>query len=137
MADAVVDASVWVSRLVAGDVHHTVCARWLSEQVASGWFLIAPALLLPEVAGPIARKTRDRRLGRAAVEGILQVRSLRLVELDEALAQAAATLAADLALRGADAVYVALAARLGLSLITLDGQQLVRAAPVVDVRRPG
>jgi len=48
----------------------------------------------------------------------------------------AAQLAADHALRGADAVYVAAALRLGLPLVTLDGEQLQRAEAVISTLSP-
>lgn len=54
--------------------------------------------------------------------------NLTLVALDDALAEVAATIAADRALRGADAVYVAVAQRYGTTLVSLDHEQRERAA---------
>jgi predicted nucleic acid-binding protein len=48
----------------------------------------------------------------------------------------AASLAADVRLRGGDAVYVAAARRLDLPLITWDSEQRQRAAGLVVVRAP-
>lgn len=42
----------------------------------------------------------------------------------------------DRALRGADAVYVAVARRAGCTLVTLDREQRERAAPVVRTLTP-
>ena len=56
--------------------------------------------------------------------------------LDEPLVRLAARLAGDLGLRGADSVYVAVAARLRAPLVTLDGDQGDRAAARVKVIRP-
>jgi predicted nucleic acid-binding protein len=136
VADAVVDASVWVSRFVTHDAYHAASVRWLAETTSVDGLLAAPALLLPEVAGPIARITKNPRLARRVVSRVLRVGGLRIVSIDRDLAEGAARLAADLRLRGADAVYVALARRLGLPLITLDAEQLARGASVVAVRRP-
>jgi predicted nucleic acid-binding protein len=136
VADVVVDASVWISRLVTTDPHHAASARWLAETTATDGLLAAPALVLPEVAGPIARLTGSSRLARRAVSRILRIRGLRIVAIDQELAHGAAPLAADLRLRGADAVYVALASRLRVPLVTLDREQLERGGGVVDVRRP-
>ena len=58
---------------------------------------------------------------------------IRRVHLDFGLA---AQLAADHALRGADAVYVATVLRLGLPLVTLDGEQLHRAQAVISAISP-
>jgi predicted nucleic acid-binding protein len=56
--------------------------------------------------------------------------------VDHDLAQAAARLAADHALRGADAVYMALALELSLPLITLDNEQLTRSSGVITASKP-
>ena len=58
------------------------------------------------------------------------------VPLDDVLAQEAGLLAAKYRLRGADAVYAAVAQRSDAILITLDSQQLQRLSPVMDVRKP-
>lgn len=125
-----------MSRFVTHDAHHAASAHWLREAAAGQSLLAAPTLLLPEVAGPIARITGSARLARRAVALLMGVAGLRIVTVDRHLADGAARLASDLRLRGADAIYVALAARLSLALITLDREQLDRAAAVVDVRRP-
>ena len=89
----VVDASVIVSRLVPHDVHHEPTRRWLMHHVGDGGLLIAPTLLLAEVAGAVARRTGKARLARRAVATVLCLPGLRLVSLDEALARMAADLA--------------------------------------------
>jgi len=67
---------------------------------------------------------------------VLQLPSLRLLTIDEALARAAAAVAARLRTRGADAVYIAAAARLRLPLVTWDAEQGDRAAEIVEVLVP-
>ena len=110
----VVDASVWVSRLVPQDAHHAESRDWLDRQVARGGLLVAPILLLAEVAGAVSRRTGQSRLAKRAVETLLRVPGLRLVAMDRRLGRTAADLAAQLKLRGADAVYVATAEHLNL-----------------------
>ena len=73
----VVDASVVVSRLLPHDAHHEASRRWLARHVAQGGLLIAPALLLPEVAGAIARRTGEPRLASRAILAILRLPGLR------------------------------------------------------------
>ena len=133
---SVVDASVWVSRLVAQDVHHSATRRWFEQHTTAGGLLVAPVLLLAEVAGAIARRTGDAQLGNHAVRTLLRLRRLRLVALDRRLGEEAADLAANLVLRGVDAVYVATARRLGLTLVTWDIEQQTRAAGVISVQSP-
>lgn len=136
MTDAVVDASVWVSRMVPGDVHHTRCEAWFKEQTAGGSLLVAPVFLLAEVAGAISRRTGEPGLAQQAVELLQRLSSLRLVSVDPPLARLAAQLAGDHALRGADAMYVATAHHLGLPLVTLDDEQLTRSRAAVSAIAP-
>ena len=132
----VVDASVVVSHLVPHDVHHEASRGWLTRHISEGGILIAPALLLPEIAGAVARRTGMPRLARRAVEAVLRLSSLRLVAMDEELARTAADLAGRLRLRGADAVYAAAATSLRLPLVTWDAEQRQRAARVIRVVTP-
>jgi predicted nucleic acid-binding protein len=136
MADAVVDASVWVSRLVPGDIHHHRSQAWFEARATDGSLLVAPLIVLAEVAGAISRRTGRPRLARRSVQLIQRLPSLRLVSVEAALAKSAAELAADHSLRGADALYVATAQQLGLPLITLDTEQLERSPLVVPTGAP-
>ncbi len=133
---SVVDASVWVSALVSSDVHHAASRAWLEREDEAAGVLVAPALLLPEVASAVSRATRSPLLGRRAIRSLLAVPALRVVPLDGALAELAARLAADHGLRGADAVYVAVAKQLSLPLVTWDREQARRAARVVHAGAP-
>lgn len=129
----VVDASVWVSRLVPKDVFHRTVKTWMEKQRSEGVIFLSPALLLPETAGAISRCTSDPRLARNAIDSLTHLPRLRLVELDQPLIQDAARLAANLGLHGTDSFYVAVAARLNLPLVTLNGDQTTMAASVVSV----
>ncbi len=59
-----------------------------------------------------------------------------VVPLDGAVVDRASDLAARLRLRGADAVYAAVAQQYGTVLITLDRQQLERLLAGVPIARP-
>ena len=100
-AFVVVDASVWVSRLVTRDIFHEFVKEWMEPRGSDGMIFLSPALLLPEVAGAIARPTVDSRFARQARESLQSLTSLRIVEMDQSLVGDAARLAADLGLRGA------------------------------------
>jgi predicted nucleic acid-binding protein len=132
----VVDASVVVSRLVPHDVHHQASRRWLTQHVAGGGLVIAPALLLPEVAGAVGRRTGAPGLARRAVQSVLRLPALRLVPVDDGLASRAARLAGQLRVRGADAIYLAVAVGLRLPLVTWDFEQRDRAGRLVEVLVP-
>jgi predicted nucleic acid-binding protein len=132
----VVDASVWVGRLVPQDAHYAASRRWLEACTARGGTLIAPLLLLAEVAGAVARRTDSAELADRATDALLALPNLRLVALDARLGETSARLAAELGLKGADATYVAVAHLLGLPLVTWDQQQGERAGKQVTVYRP-
>jgi predicted nucleic acid-binding protein len=129
-AEIVTDASVWVSRFIDDDVHHEASVSWLRRQIDAATFLVGPTLLLVEVAAAIARRTGDAALAAAIVEQLEQFPPLRLEPLDDALAAVAVSLAGSLGLRGADAVYVAVARQLGAPLVSWDEEQIRRAGAV-------
>jgi predicted nucleic acid-binding protein len=123
----VLDASVWVSRLVPQDEFHETVKSWMDTQREAGVKFISPALLLAEVGGAISQRTGDPILGKRAISQLESLPGLQLVEMDNELAREAATLAAELGLRGADSVYVAVAAQLDIPLVTFDIDQRERA----------
>lgn len=133
---AVADASVFVSVLLPEDSHHASSRSWLRRHLLEGTVLAAPIFLLTEVGGAIARHTGEPDLGHRAVAQLQRLPVLRIVPVDRRLGLLATELAVDLRLRGADAVYVAVAAELELPLVSWDDEQRERAAARISVRRP-
>lgn len=124
----VVDASVWVSAFLPADAHHVAVVAFLACLVERGEPVALPNLALAEIAGAIARRTDDAGLAAEALALVRRQALLSVVALDDSLGEAAALLAMNARLRGADAVYVALAARLNTALVTLDREVLERGA---------
>lgn len=135
-AGSVVDANVWIARILRDDRFHDESRRWLDSWWRARNRIAVPLILLSELSGALARRTGHPDVGHSAVADLGNVPRLTLVDLDDPLARQAAHLAATLHLRGADAIYVALAARLGLPLVTWDTELLDRAAKVIAVRTP-
>lgn len=133
MSFIVLDASLWVARLVPQDVFHGVVKAWMEDQRQEGVEFLSPALLLAEVAGAISRRTASPELGVKALESLENLPGLRLVTMDDGLMRVAAQMAAELGLRGADSTYVALAVHLGLPIVTLDEDQRERAGKVAAI----
>lgn len=127
---------MWVSWLVAGDTHYAATRHWLSPYLRAGGEIAGPTLLLAEVAGPVVRRTGRPTRALRALKDLRSLTLLHLAPVDDSLALAAAQLAIDLRLRGADAVYVAMAQRLGVPLITWDEEQQSRAAVAIAVYTP-
>ncbi|TAK33203.1 MAG: PIN domain-containing protein [Chloroflexota bacterium] len=136
MSTVIVDASVWVSRYVEEDTHHRISQLYLERHFRSGGIVVAPVILLAQLAGPVARQTGDRTLAHDAYRKLLKLPTFRVVPIDHRIGVAAAKLAADLGLRGADAVYIALAQALNITLITWDEQQRERGAAAAATVMP-
>jgi predicted nucleic acid-binding protein len=133
---SVVDASVLVSCLLPQDAHHAASRAWLGRQLASGASLVAPITLLAEVGGAIARRTEGAEQGQQAIGWLIHLPNLRLAAVDHSVGLLAAELATALRLRGADALYVAVAERLALPLVSWDREQQERAVGRVPVQTP-
>ncbi len=132
----IVDANIWIARALSADAHHVASRRWIDQQVAGSVQLFAPLFVLAEVAGAVARITGSSSEGRRVYRALEVMPVLRLVSADDAFFMEAAALAAELRLRGSDSVYVALARRLGLPLVTWDQEVSQRAAAIIAVLHP-
>ena len=97
---------------------------------------MAPALLVPETAAAVSRITGQPPLAHRAIRELYSMPEMRLAPVDQALIDEAADLAADLSLRGADALFVALASLLGIPLVTFDREQLLRPSGIIVTLRP-
>lgn len=133
----VIDSSVWVSWLVSQDVHHQTSRQWMAGTLVSGETLVVPSLALAEIAGAVARRTGQATHGKQAVRQLLRLPVLRVEPVDRSLAMAAASVAADLKLRGPDAIFATLAYRMGTPLVTWDDELALRASRLISTLPPG
>ncbi len=133
---AIVDASVYVSLINTHEEAHAESWAWLREVYPACEEIVAPTILLTEVAAAISRGLDERALAWRAVQQILSGNVVELVPVATPMAERAADIAIDHRIRGADALYVALAEHRSHELVTLDRQQLERGAAVIPTRRP-
>ena len=131
-----VDASVFLNAFNPSEAGHEDSRRLLARLQEQAIPIIVPTLLVPETAAAIGRGRGDAGLARAFVAALRRLPHLVWVPLDETLAGQAADVAAELGLRGSDAVYLAVALRFGSTLITLDREQRERVAPTAVARYP-
>jgi predicted nucleic acid-binding protein len=132
----VIDASVHVADARPEEPHHAQAHALLDRISAEGWDVYLPMITLAEVAAAISRGTGQPELARRLVSALWRVPHFEYVPVDHILGQLAADLAAQVQIRGCDAVYVALARQRGATLITLDSQQRDRVPPDVIARTP-
>ena len=131
-----VDASVHVSALNPAEADSASSRAFLALVQREQIPLFCPTLLLVEVAAAVARALGDAGRAVALATALRGWPNQALVPLDEGVAVRAVDLAATAQLRGADAVYAAVAQQYGTTLVTLDRQQLERLQPLVRTARP-
>ena len=132
----VVDASVLVAYYYQDDTGHDAARDWFRARPRDRTSLRAPAIVLSEVSGAIARRA-GRDMGVLVQTQLMQPGFLDVHPIGPVLASRASGIAVRLRLKGCDAIYVALAEELGEELITLDAEQIRRGGQVVRVARPG
>jgi predicted nucleic acid-binding protein len=129
------DASVWISAFSPAEVGHSDSRALVDLILSARAPLVEPTLFPVEIAGAVSR-TRGQVLARDLTAPLPALAFIRWVALDEGLAARAAELAAAQRLRGADAVYGAVASEHGSVLVSLDQEQLTRMPPVVRTVTP-
>lgn len=131
-----IDASVFGNGVFPDEPGHETSKALLSQVQVQEAPIVVPALILVEVAALIARRLDDSDLARRFYRNLVALPNMTLIGMTRKLAESAADLAARHRLRGADAVYVAVALRYGATLITLDREQRERTEGVVRSHYP-
>ncbi|HKP53865.1 MAG TPA: PIN domain-containing protein [Chloroflexia bacterium] len=116
----VVDASVWISNLLAHDRNHTSAVTWINNHLVNGGKLVAPVMLTLETAGAVARIAQNQSLAHQITLYMYLLPSLQLVPIDQFLLDEAVDIATTFSLKGPDALYVAVAKQLAIPLMTFD-----------------
>ena len=131
-----IDTSVWVNGLISSEKGHADSRALLDHLALIEAPVIVPTLLHVEVAGAVSRIRHDPRLAAEFADEIMRLDFLTAIPLTARLASLAAKLAADRELRGADAVYAAVAQAYRCDLISRDNEHLTRLAGVVTALTP-
>ena len=131
-----IDASVHISALNPAEAESTTSLAFLTLVQQRRYPLFCPTLLPVEVAAAVARALNDAERATALATALQDWPNQTFIPLDEALMDRAINLAASTRLRGAGAVYAAVAHQYNTILVTLDQQQLQRLPPVIRVIRP-
>jgi predicted nucleic acid-binding protein len=135
----VLDASVWISRTIVTDRNHTASRLWVARHLQAKKVFVVPTLFELEVADAISRVTKDPILARKQVAQLRRLNTrgvIRFVPLLGDLMQNATSLSIDFGLRAADAIYAALAQRLGVDLVTFDAELLSLPVSTLKTIKP-
>lgn len=131
-----IDASVFVNAFNPHEEGHAESLATLTAIQERGDPIIVPTLLLPEVAAAVARASDDSDGALAYASAMVGLAHLTLVTMTPTMARQAAELAAVHRLRGADAIYIAVARRYGTTLVSRDEEQRARGSAVVTCQTP-
>ena len=131
-----IDASVFVNAFNPHEAGHAESLRLLTTIQEHADPVIVPTLLVPEVASALARASGDGPGALQYARATAALPHLTLVSLTSALARQAAELSAGHRLRGADAIYLAVARRYGTTLVSRDDEQRARGSALVPCQTP-
>jgi predicted nucleic acid-binding protein len=131
-----IDASVFVNAFNPLEEGHAESLRILAAAHDRGDPVIVPTLLLVEIASAVARATGDGAGALQYAFATADLPHLTLVSMTPTMARQAAELAAANRLRGADAVYLAVARRYGTTLVSRDTEQRTRGSAIALCQTP-
>ena len=132
----VIDTSVWVASFLPDEKHHDDAVSCLGRVVELDIHVALPILALAEIGGAIARRSGSTQTATRIIAFVQAQPWIEFAPIDTALGKAAGQLAIRQRLRGADAIYVALASQREKILITLDQEMLERTPAGVTARTP-
>jgi predicted nucleic acid-binding protein len=136
MISATIDASVFIASLRSSEPAYAeswACLQAIRKNTVE---IICPTLVLPECAAAIIRPTQDQQLASDAIYQISNFPLMHLISLTQPLANRASEIAIECRLRGADAIYVAVAEFYSTQLISLDQEMLERGKQIVTTVTP-
>ena len=127
MTTLVVDASVWVAAADATDGWSESSRAFLSLAVEQEFPISLPEMAKLEIACALARRLRDAARGRSLADQMLNSPLVTVYSLNRAMLRQAVQVGTRGFLRSGDALYAALADRLGGEIVSWDGELIKRA----------
>ncbi len=121
------DASVFVSAFQKTEKHNLAAKEILAKISSERISLVSHALFFFEILSSMQRKTGDSSVTMKAMAIAKSLPAAKYVTIDQRLYASQESFVALLGLKGADAIYVAIANRYKAPLITFDQEILTRA----------
>jgi predicted nucleic acid-binding protein len=119
----VLDTSVWIGILIKSDFHHLTSRAWYGHWSTNPEPIHLPAICLPEVAGVLGRAGEPPAAVLRLIDSLERRPEISMHSMESEFTRFSAEVAVMSQLKGADATFVALAATLGIPLLTWDRQQ--------------
>lgn len=130
------DANVFVAAEIRSEPDHESARRVVIAAVEQGLRLHLPWLAVVEASVAIGRRLGSADAAAQIAAEMIVMPEVTFHPLDRSLALLAASVGAEYRLRGADAVYAAVASKYGTSLITCDDELRRRTAGAIEVLTP-
>lgn len=131
-----IDASVYVNASDSREEGQEESEQFLHHILYRAIPVVAPTLVITEVAAAIGRGRGDLLLAQNIAQRISNLSNITFVDLNKRLALLSANIAAEYRLRGSDAVYAAVALYAHTTLVTRDKEQIHRLNPLMQVLTP-
>ncbi len=131
-----IDASVILSAIRPKELPSAKSQDFLNSLKQEGLKIFCPEIIIPEIASGLFRATKDAQVSHDFSLAIRDLPNFSFVAVDSRLADLAVWIITETGLRGADAIYVALAYDYQLELITLDKEQLQKGRKIIKTRTP-
>jgi len=130
------DASVILSAARGSEINSGRSRAFLEFIRREEAKVFLPEIVIPEIASGLVRATKSGVFGDKFVTALRAIPNFSFVPVDSSISNLAVQVIQKTALRSADAIYVALALDYGLTLVTLDKEQLNKGKKLIAVREP-
>ena len=131
--DICLDSSVIVTALRKQEKSHLAAKDVLRKVKDGSHIAIEPYTVLIEVTAALKRRTGSKELALRVRNDLLAINTISFMGLDAESAADAAEIAAEIGVRGMDAIVIQVAKEFDIPLVTLDQEMLEKAKLVVDV----
>lgn len=130
------DASVIVNSIIEKEDYHEHSKNLMLKIKNQNILVVLPEIALPEIASAISKGTGNAELSLQFIKELRRIPNFVFIPVDADISDFASRLAAEKQLRGADAVYVAIASIFNMKLITLDEEQRRKSKDIVKAITP-
>jgi predicted nucleic acid-binding protein len=127
------DSSVIVTALRKQENRHLAAKDVLRKVKDGSHIAIEPYTVLIEVTAALKRRTGSKELALRVRDDLLAINTINFMELGAESAADAAEIAAEIGIRGMDAVVIQVAKEFNIPLVTLDQEMLEKARLIIDV----